>query len=125
MQPNRKDTMTKTNNRQFKSLDSINFVRDLTPETAANYSGGRGVPDITLTSGKSNSEDRLESDGAISDLREFGFNNNTGFIANNSSDTWRFYESFNFKGDFIEIGPHQARVIGDFGQEISSFRAVD
>ena len=117
--------MTNTNNQQFKSLDSIDFVRDLSSETAANYSGGGGVPDITLTTGKSNSEYRFESDGAISDLRDFGFNNQTGFIANNSSDTWRFYESPDFQGDFLEIGPHQARVIGDFGQEITSFRAVD
>ena len=116
--------MANTNNRQFKSLN-IDFVRDLTPENAANYSGGAGVPDITLTSGKSNSKDRFESDGAVKDLRDVGFNNKTGFIANNDSKTWRFYARPNFKGDFIEVGPDQARTIGSFGQRISSFRAVN
>ena len=36
--------MTNTN-QQFNFLDNINFVRDLTSETAANYSGGCGSSD--------------------------------------------------------------------------------
>ena len=118
--------MTNTNNQQFKSLDSIEFVRDITPETAANYSGGAGVPDITLFSGEANNKGfSFESNQGIEDLRDFGFNNNTGFIANNDSKTWRFYESPNFQGDFIEVGPDQARRAGDFGQKITSFKAID
>ncbi len=34
-----KKTMTKINN-QSNSLDSIEFVQDISPESAANYSGG-------------------------------------------------------------------------------------
>lgn len=112
------------NNKQF-DLNNIDCVRDISSETAASYSGGAGLSDVTLRTQPGIKGPSFESDNAVSDLRDVGFNNSTGFIAINDSKTWRFYERPNFKGDFIDVGPDQARVIGDFGKKISSFRAVD
>ena len=42
--------MANINNQQFNSLNNIKFVRDLTPEIAANYSGG-GCGTLTSRSG--------------------------------------------------------------------------
>ena len=117
--------MTNTN-QQFNSLDSIDFVRDLTSENAASYSGGAvTVTDVTLTSQQGNQGFSFGSNKGIEDLRDFGFNNATAFIAVNNSKTWRFYESPNFQGDYIDVGPDQARNVGDFGKKITSFRAIN
>ena len=117
--------MTNTNNQQFKSLDSIEFVRDITPETAANYSGGAvAVTDVTLTSQECGQGMSFNSNKGIEDLRDFGFNNATQHIAVNNDKTWRFYEHANFQGRHIDVGPNQAGNVGDFGMEISSFKSV-
>lgn len=117
--------MSKINN-QSQLLSNLDFVQDITPETAANYSGGAvKVTDVTLTSKTSNRGISFNTNKAIEDLSDFGFDNATAFIAVNNSQTWRFYEDADFKGDFIEVGPDQARNAGDFGMEISSLKSVD
>lgn len=112
-------------NNQSQSLYSIDFVQDVSPESASSYSGGAvTVTDVTLSSQSSGKGFQFGSNKAIEDLRDFGFNDATAFVAVNNNQTWRFYEDINFQGDFIEVGPDEARGVGDFGIKISSFKAV-
>ena len=113
-------------NNQSNPLSEITFVRDITLESAAAISGGGNTPtDVTLfTDTSSNTGNEFGSDRAVSNLADVGFNDSTGFIAVNNSKTWRFYEDANFEGDFIDVGPNEARRAGDFGFEISSFKSI-
>ena len=111
-------------NKQF-DLSKINCVRDLTSETAAKYSGGAvTTTDVTLKSQSCNQGHSFNSNKGVENLADFGFNDATEFISINNDKTWRFYEHANFKGDFIDVGPNQARNVGDFGKKISSFKSV-
>jgi hypothetical protein len=114
-------------NHQFPDIYAISGVSDLEPESAAAICGGAtGVKDVTLFSGSSsNSGKRFASDKGVENLADVGFNDATGFIAINNGQTWRFYEDANFQGDFIEVGPDEARPAGKFGRKISSFRAIN
>lgn len=116
--------MSKINN-QSSSLYNIEFVQDVDHETAANYSGGSTVADVTLFSNpNSNSGEEFTTNKAVKNLADVGFNDATGFIAVNNGQTWRFYEDANFKGDYIDVGPDEARRAGKFGRKISSLRAI-
>jgi hypothetical protein len=114
-------------NHQFPDIYAISGVSDLEPESAAAICGGAtGIKDVTLFSGTTNnSGERFASDKGVKNLADVGFDNATGFIAINDSQTWRFYEDANYKGDFIEVGPDEARPAGKFGRKISSFRAIN
>lgn len=114
-------------NHQFPDIYAISGVSDLEPESAAAICGGAtGVADVTLFSGSSsNSGEKFETDKGVKNLADVGFNDATGFIAVNNGQTWRFYEDANFQGDFIEVGPDEARPAGKFGRKISSLRAIN
>jgi hypothetical protein len=117
--------MSKINN-QSNSFHNIEFVQDISPEAAASYSGGAvTVTDVTLTSEPSNQGLSFNTNKAIEDLSEFGFDDATAFIAVNNNQTWRFYEEANFQGDYIDVGPDTAMNVGDFGMEISSLQAIN
>ncbi|MGF1589906.1 MAG: beta/gamma crystallin-related protein [Pleurocapsa sp.] len=116
--------MSKINN-QSQSLYNIGFVQDMSPETAAAISGGAvTVTDVTLTSKPSNQGCSFNTNKAIEDLSEFGFDDATAFIAVNNNQTWRFYEDANFQGNYIDVGPDTAMNVGNFGMEISSLKAI-
>ena len=107
-------------------LNNINCVRDLTPENAANYSGGAvGTTDVTLTSKSCGQGHTFNSNKGIENLKDFGFDNATKSITVNNDKTWRFYEDPNFKGEFVDVKPNQSLNVGKFGKKISSFKAVD
>jgi hypothetical protein len=110
-------------NHQSNSLYNIEFVQDISPETAASYSGG--LADVTLSTVSNAEGDMLETNKAIADLSEFNFDNSTQFISVTNGQTWRFYEDANFQGDYIEVGPDEARSVGHLGVEISSLQAID
>lgn len=114
-------------NHQFPDIYAISGVSDLEPESAAAIFGGAvTVTDVSLFSDpNSNTGDQFNTNKEIKNLADFGFNDATGFIAVNNSQTWRFYEDANFKGDFIDVGPDEARRAGEFGLKISSLRAID
>jgi hypothetical protein len=117
--------MSKINN-QSNSLYNIEFVQDISHETAASYSGGAvTVTDVSLTSEPDNQGFSFNSNKGIEDLSEFGFNDATQFIAVNNDKTWRFYEDANFQGDYIDVAPNTAMNVGEFGLSISSFQAID
>jgi hypothetical protein len=114
-------------NHQFPDIYAISGVSDLEPESAAAICGGAtGVADVTLFSGSTaNSGEEFATNKAVKNLADVGFNDATGFIAVNNGQTWRFYEDANFKGDFIDVGPDEARRAGKFAGKISSLRAID
>jgi Beta/Gamma crystallin len=111
-------TMTKINN-QSNPLDNINLVQDITPETAANYSGGVGRiddrnndPDIIMYRDP-NGDGRDGSIGinaAIGDgIPNIGFKDgvsgggSTGLNDRVSSirilrGSWNFFDDSNFSG---------------------------
>jgi hypothetical protein len=110
---------------QSESLKSIDFVRDISPETASNYSGGAlAITDVTLFSEDNAQGLQLGTNKKIEDLSDFGFNDATAFVAVNNGQTWRFYEDADFQGNFIDVGPDEARNVGDFGMKISSLRSI-
>ena len=116
--------MSKINN-QSNSLYSIEFVQDISHESAAAISGGAlEVTDVTLYSESDLQGFQFGSNKAIEDLSEFGFNDATGSITVANDQTWRFYENANFQGDFIEVGAGQSVNAGDFGMQISSFQSI-
>jgi hypothetical protein len=111
---------------QSNCLYSVEFVRDISHETAASYAGGAvTVTDVSLTSKPSNQGFSFNSNKAIEDLSEYGFDDATQFIAVNNNKTWRFYEDPNFEGDYIDVAPDTAMNVGEFGLSISSFKALD
>ena len=115
-------------NTESNSLYNIEFVQDITPETAANYSGGAvTVTDVTLFSEAINRSEGFSfgSNKAIEDLSEYGFDDATQSISNNNGQTWRFYEDANFQGNYIDVGPNTAMDVGEFGLSISSFQAIN
>ena len=117
--------MTKINT-QSNSLYNIEFVQEISSETAASYSGGAvTVTDVSLTSEPCNQGFSFGSNKAIEDLSEFGFDDATQFIAVNNGQTWRFYEDANFQGNYIDVGPNTAMDVGEFGLSISSFQAIN
>lgn len=113
-------------NHQSQDIYAISGVSDLNPESAASISGGAAtVTDVSLFSDpNSNSGDQFNTNKAIENLSDFGFNDTTGFISVNNAQTWRFYEDADFQGDFIDVGPDEARSAGDFGMKISSLKAI-
>lgn len=112
-------------NHQSQNLYTIPGVIDLNHETAANYSGGAvTVTDVTLYSKSNKQGFRFPSNKKIEDLTEFGFNDATGSITVSNDKTWRFYEDINFGGKYIDVEPGQSVNTGDFGAEISSFKAL-
>jgi hypothetical protein len=112
-------------NNQSNSLYSIEFVQDISPETAASYSGGSSLADVTLSTVSNAEGDMFETNEAVADLSQVNFNDSTAFISVTNGQTWRFYEDANFQGDYIDVGPDEARFVGDFGLEISSLQAID
>ncbi len=116
--------MTKIN-KQSISLYNIQAVEDIDHEAAAAISGGAvTVTDVTLYSESNKQGFRFPSNKKIEDLRDFGFNDATGSITVSNDKTWRFYEDINFEGKYIDVGPGKTVNTGDFGQEISSFKAL-
>ena len=104
-------------NKQFHSLSNIKGVRDINPEVAASYTGGRGVinhptwsPDVILYSerngkGKSRRINAATDDG-IPNIGE-GFNDLTSSIRIKRG-AWRFYGDTNYgnpgRGNSVDDG---------------------
>ena len=80
--------MTKTYNQQFKSLDSIDFVRDLTSETAANYSGGACTFADTASTFEPEPEPNFYSYEGMEYLQNPVNNNLSGFTTFDDNSTW-------------------------------------
>lgn len=116
--------MSKKKN-QSKFLNNIKAIEDISQESAAAISGGAlETTDVTLYSESDLQGFQFPSNKKIEDLTEFGFNDATGSIAIANDKTWRFYEDANFQGQYIDVGPGQSANAGDFGMQISSFKAL-
>ena len=114
----------KNYNKQSQSLSNVKGVRDLDPETAANYSGGRGVinhprwiPDVILYSEKNGKGKSIRinaaTDDGIPNVGD-GFNDLTSSVWIKRG-AWKFYEDSEYNE-----GPDQR---GDnFGTEQSFTR---
>jgi Beta/Gamma crystallin len=109
-------------NTQSIDIFAVSDVRDLTNENAAALSGG--VADVVLRSKINQQGLTLETDKAIADLGvdEFDFDNITSSVQVQNGQVWRFYEDANFKGDFEDVGPDQARNL--VNNKVSSLRAI-
>jgi hypothetical protein len=76
--------------------------------------------DVQIGTGKS-----FESNKGVADLSAVGFDKKASSIQVTNGQKWRFYKEKNFQGQFIEIGPDEARgSIGNFSNQISSFQSV-
>lgn len=80
--------MTNTNNQQFKSLDSIDFVRDLSSETAANYSGGACTTADTISTSETEQESSFYSYKEMEDSSNYFTNTNGEFTPYIDYNTW-------------------------------------
>jgi hypothetical protein len=115
--------MSKLNN-QSQSLYNIEFVQDISHETASAISGG-GVADVVLYSKENFNGDVLEVNQAVSDLEMMNFGEITSSIRVNNNQTWRFYDQENFMGEYIDIGPGESLAkLGEFDNEIESLQAI-
>ena len=101
------------NNKQFDSLSNIKGVRDLNPETAASYTGGRGVinhptwrPDVILYSEKNGKGKSIRvnaaTDDGIPNVGE-GFNDLTSSVVIRRG-AWKFYENSRYNEVETESG---------------------
>lgn len=98
----------KNYNKQSQSLSNVKGVRDLDPETAANYSGGRGVinhprwiPDVILYSEKNGKGKSIRinaaTDDGIPNVGD-GFNDLTSSVWIKRG-AWKFYDDTNYNGE--------------------------
>ena len=97
-----------------QSLDNINFVQDITPKNAANYSGGIGRvndgnndPDIILyedrgLEGASRGINAVRGDG-IPNLVDFDFNDKTSSILLRDG-VYRLYRDSNYRNPIATLG---------------------
>ena len=104
--------MLKSNNLSH-SLSNIEGVRDLNPETAANYSGGRGFrfgpnPDVILYTNPNAKGASLNINAATGDgIPNVGddFNDRVSSIVVKKG-SWRFFEDSNYGGQNTRtLGP--------------------
>ncbi len=116
--------MSKINN-QSQSFSNIEFIQDITPETAATISGGIQV----YTGG--NFTGQLKTDGSqdlrVSD-REDGvlFNNQISSIINDTDQPWAFYQGADYTGDSFILQPGETvqDLFGTgFNDTITSYRS--
>ncbi len=85
-----------------------------------------GVKDVILfdSSTRRSSRPSFASNKGVADLSKVGFNNKASFVQVNNGQVWRFYQDKNFKGEFVEVGPNEARGLSKLNNQISSFRSV-
>lgn len=105
------------------TLTLINRSAQAHPQLTPNSPGV--VKDVILWTKGINEGVPFKSNSAIRDLSKVGFDNKASAIAVNNGQKWRFYKDKNFQGEFIEIGPDEARSnLGKFNNQISSFKSV-
>ena len=81
--------MANTNNKQFISIDNIDFIQDLTPETATNYVGGACTfADTASTSEAGNQKPNFYSYRGMEYLHNPVNTNTSGFTAYEDNSTW-------------------------------------
>ena len=134
--------MPKSNN-QSNSLFNIEFVQDISPETAANYSGGAGYlgssdPDVILYKDDSLQGESLNLNAAIGDgLSNIGTNDGNGGGGDNGFNDqatsmniirgqWELYVHENFGGEKFalgSVGPGTYNLLG-FTDSITSAKRV-
>jgi hypothetical protein len=66
----------------------------------------------------------FSSNDGVADLGKVGFDNRAVAASVNNNVAWRFYEDKNFKGEFVQIQPKQARNLGKLANKVSSFCAL-
>jgi hypothetical protein len=95
------------------------------PKPVLNRNSPGVVKDVTLFSKSINRGQSFESNRGVADLSAVGFDDKAAAIQVNNGQKWRFYKDKNFQGEFIEIGPDEARGnLGKFTRQISSFKSV-
>jgi hypothetical protein len=83
------------------------------------------VTDVILWDVRIGTGTSFESNKGVADLSTVGFDKKASSIQVTNGQKWRFYKEKNFQGQFIEIGPNEARgSIGNFDNQISSFKSV-
>jgi hypothetical protein len=113
--------MSKINN-QSKSLYNIEFMEDISHESAAAISGGA---DVVLYSKENFGGNPLEVNEAVSDLSLSSFDDITSSIRVNNDQTWRFYDLANYKGDYIDVGPGESLAkLEELNNDIESLKSI-
>ena len=86
---------------------------------------GDSVKDVILfDSSTPSSRPSFASNKGVADLSKVGFDNKASFVQVNNDKVWRFYQHKNFKGEYVEVGPDEARGLSKLNNQISSFRSV-
>ncbi|MGL5076184.1 MAG: beta/gamma crystallin-related protein [Waterburya sp.] len=126
--------MSKINN-QSNSLYNIDFVQDISPETAADYSGGAGLVfdgtgDIVLhkDAGQQGAplgvvDAEIGEDVGISafaDGRSTGFNDQVSSFTVNEG-TWQFFTEAGLEGNSGFLNPG---TVGDFGENNDAITSI-
>lgn len=128
LRTNKEKIVFKLNKQQILALLTVTSVSGtiLTVTNVSAKTQASGVvKDVTLWDGTNLQGASFASNKGVADLSKVGFNNRASSIAVNNGQKWRFYKHKNFKGEFIEIGPDEARGnIGKFNNQVSSFRAI-
>ncbi|WP_019507684.1 peptidase inhibitor family I36 protein [Pleurocapsa sp. PCC 7319] len=104
--------MSKINN-QPQSLSSIEFIQDITPETAETYSGGALPAGVYLFTEPNLTGQVRMGDGvadlAVSDQQEgMSIDDQTSVIYNGTEQPWAFYAEANYTGQSLMVQPGQA-----------------
>lgn len=117
--------MTKEN--QSNYLDNIDFVQDISSETAALYSGGADLAFLYKDSNLKGPKIAVAAPGTrnvgLSGGRRNGFNDTASSIEI-VQGRWRFYEDSNYRGDYVTLGPGKYNIRSKFNDKITSLRPV-
>ncbi|MEH2121802.1 peptidase inhibitor family I36 protein [Nostoc sp.] len=83
------------------------------------------VTDVTLWDQQIGKGASFDTNNAVADLTKFGFNNKASAIQVNNGQKWRFYADKNFTGEYIDVGPDEARGnLGKVNNRISSLKSI-
>lgn len=126
---------------QFKSLYNIEAVEEISPESAANYTGGKGYlngkdPDVILHKDPNAKGLTLNVNAAVNDgVSNIGFTNGDGsglptaFNDQTSSITikrgvWQAFDGTNFRGDTTGSLKPGTYKLGHMNDKISSLKRI-
>ncbi|MEI1375470.1 beta/gamma crystallin-related protein [Nostoc sp. UHCC 0926] len=93
--------------------------------TSVSAQSSQTVTDVTLWDQQIGKGASFDTNNAVADLTKFGFNNKASAIQVNNGQKWRFYAEKNFRGEYIDVGPDEARGnLGKLNNRISSLKSI-
>ncbi|MEH2274868.1 MAG: beta/gamma crystallin-related protein [Nostoc sp.] len=94
-------------------------------QTSVSAQSSQTVTDVTLWDQQIGKGASFDTNNAVADLTKFGFNNKASAIQVNNGQKWRFYADRNFRGEYIDVGPDEARGnLGKLNNRISSLKSI-